>query len=229
MGFEGRSTHTRVRQQRSAVLVYREVLMQSFDLFGRLDELVTLIDENRVEDISRLFERVPELATERDQHGDSPLHHAVRLGREKIVLLLLSHNVPLDVRDGRGFTALHSAVQIADVGIVQLLLDHGADPNEELPGGASVLAVAEDHTDEGRAVFTALLNGGADFDLYLAVAHGQPTLVAAILQYIPAAVQRFPYSDRLLDMACRLFTRDAKLPVSEQAKICRVSVARPRL
>lgn len=179
--------------------------MGSNDSRNDVDALLTLIEHDRANEVSNFLGKRPDLARQADRHGDLPLHHAAALGRGRIVRILLSYGAPLDEVDGRGFTALQSAVRYEHTEIVRALLDAGADPSVPSPDGITILSVPSQTSDAGRAMFVDLLEAGADIDLYLAVALGQPMLVAALLRHQQETVRHLPYADELLEIACRLY------------------------
>lgn len=47
----------------------------------------------------------------KDNDGDTPLHAAVRHGREEVVAMFLENGVNVNLKRNDGRTALHSAVQ----------------------------------------------------------------------------------------------------------------------
>ena len=178
------------------------------------DDLARLIEDDRVDEVEELLRRKPELIARTNQYGVLPLHTAAESGNVRMVRLVIDHNARLDALS-RGRTALAAAVWIEHEEVIRVLLEAGADPNAPTPDEMSLLAVPRTDLGDERAwtVFHALLEAGADIDLYLAVAFGQPTLVTALLRPDSEPARRRPYADLLLGIGCRLYpgTRIARL------------------
>ena len=64
-----------------------------------------------------------------DQLHWTPLHWAIRLGKIKIVQLLLKKKVNVEAKTLGGLTPLHIAVLLQDTEMVKILLHHGTDVN----------------------------------------------------------------------------------------------------
>ena len=64
-----------------------------------------------------------------DQLHWTPLHWAIRLGKIKIVQLLLKKEVNTEAKTLGGLTPLHFAVMLQDTEMVNILLHHGANVN----------------------------------------------------------------------------------------------------
>lgn len=68
---------------------------------------------------------------QRDGHGETPLHHAVRVVQDTdVVALLIRAGIAIDAPDWLGMTPLHEAASAANADTVKVLLELGADPNK---------------------------------------------------------------------------------------------------
>ncbi|WP_282610511.1 ankyrin repeat domain-containing protein [Pelagibius sp. Alg239-R121] len=101
-----------------------------------------------------------------DANDDESLYHAVELGHNEGLKLLIKHGVRCS-----GTNALPRALDFDDLEAVRLLLEHGADPNEamtEHPSGQPVDGIPALHQAARRwrseAVVELLLDHGADLD-----------------------------------------------------------------
>ncbi len=81
-----------------------------------------------------------------NEHGETPLIHAITHGSPALGSLLNSGCVEVNVRTLSGWTPLMYAVRATDDEVVEALLEAGADPTAVAPDGASVarLAAAND-------------------------------------------------------------------------------------
>ena len=66
---------------------------------------------------------------ELDEHGDSPLHRAVRNGHAETLAALLEHGAQVNRPNKDGLTALHWAAMNGREDLARLLLSKGADAN----------------------------------------------------------------------------------------------------
>lgn len=73
--------------------------------------------------------------SERDKHGNTPLHLAVMLGRKECVQLLLAHGAPVKVKNNKGWSPLAEAVSYGDrqtiSSLVRKLKQQARDQMEE--------------------------------------------------------------------------------------------------
>ena len=74
-----------------------------------------------------------------DQLHWTPLHWAIRLGKIKIVQLLLKKEVNIEAKTLGGLTPLHFAVMLQDTEMVKILLHHGANVNVQNDKGQTPL------------------------------------------------------------------------------------------
>lgn len=81
----------------------------------------------------------PQLATQADGRGDSPIHHAARNGDAAMVGLLIESGADSNESNPHGHTVLYCAGGHGHVKTVKLLLEHGADVDVKF-------------TDDGKAL-----------------------------------------------------------------------------
>lgn len=93
----------------------------------------------------------------RDEHGDTPLHHAIEFNALGLADLLLASGADPDIGNHQGASPLHRAVGYGTVR-VQPLLDAGANTDLRDGSGATPLHAAEGDAD----VVGLLLAAGAD-------------------------------------------------------------------
>ena len=108
--------------------VRQEVAAYLLDHGAKLD-LWTAISLDRADDLRAMIARDPSLLAARmtrNQHRCTPLHHAVRKNRPRIVQLLLELGADPNARDATGATALTTASEVgADPSIIAALLGAG--------------------------------------------------------------------------------------------------------
>jgi ankyrin repeat protein len=112
--------------------VRREVAAYLLDHGAKLN-LWTAISLDRADDLRAMIDGDRALLAARmtrNQHRCTPLHHAVRKSRRRIVQLLLELGADPTARDATGATALTTASEVgADPGIVTALLAAGLMPD----------------------------------------------------------------------------------------------------
>ena len=114
-------------------------------------------------DITRmLIERGSDL-TAQDMGGQTPLHHALKMGRvdvDCIIFMLIEHGADLTAKNRDGQTPLHLASRMGRVNIARILIDRGADLTARNRDGQTPLHLA---LRMGRAdVARMLIERGAD-------------------------------------------------------------------
>ncbi len=99
----------------------------------------------------------------RDSFGMTPLHTAVRAGRNDVVEVLVAHGADVNARSDRGQTPLFCAVAAEGEQIAEHLIAHGADVNAKDNYGMTPLhcAAAAGHEEAVRV----LLAAGADIGI----------------------------------------------------------------
>uniref|UniRef100_A0A8C6WG09 Ankyrin repeat domain 13C n=1 Tax=Neogobius melanostomus TaxID=47308 RepID=A0A8C6WG09_9GOBI len=60
--------------------------------------------------------------TQKDVHGNTPLHLAVMLGHRECALLLLAHNAPVKVKNAQGWSPLAEAISYGDRQMITAIL-----------------------------------------------------------------------------------------------------------
>ncbi|XP_051157877.1 uncharacterized protein LOC127279521 [Leptopilina boulardi] len=122
-----------------------EILLQNVTVNERNHDRDTELQNSNLKEhksISQLFLASPDnpdnpknsINCKKSEHSDfseeqtvTPLHIAVLLENKKIVEILLSKGVAVNIANNEGYTPLHFAVMKNSIDIAQLLLDNGAD------------------------------------------------------------------------------------------------------
>uniref|UniRef100_H3CSX1 Ankyrin repeat domain 13C n=1 Tax=Tetraodon nigroviridis TaxID=99883 RepID=H3CSX1_TETNG len=60
--------------------------------------------------------------TQKDAHGNTPLHLAVMLGHKECALLLLAHNAPVKIKNSQGWSPLAEAISYGDRQMITAIL-----------------------------------------------------------------------------------------------------------
>eukprot|EP00299_Pterocystis_sp_00344_P017754 c8899_g1_i1.p1 GENE.c8899_g1_i1~~c8899_g1_i1.p1 ORF type:complete len:125 (-),score=12.59 c8899_g1_i1:569-916(-) len=97
---------------------------------GRISPLHSAAARGSVEDAARLIDEGADLNQKDPRRGFyewSPLHHAVRFNRIKMVRFLLDRNALVNVKDTWGSTPLHYAAFHNYLSISELLVRYGAN------------------------------------------------------------------------------------------------------
>lgn len=144
---------------------------------------------DEAEEIRRLLERGGPSA--RDEHGQTALHLAARLGMIGTLRQLLATGAEVDARDHDGNTPLHRAVQAGWREAAQVLIAEGADVNAQtgfghrplhLAAGARHEKLAELLVAHGSDVEAPIAGGRRSRPLHLAAEAGLPRLAALLLR-----------------------------------------------
>jgi ankyrin repeat protein len=114
------------------------------------------------------------------------LHIAVSHGRATTVQWLLENQCGVNAKGRHGQTPLHVAVNYARIEMAELLLANGADVNATNGDGKIPLSLATIKRD--RAMVQLLRRHGARFDIFSAVADGDPEDVATLITQNPELV-----------------------------------------
>jgi len=83
----------------------------------------------------------------RDNHGNTPLHHAAHRGHLEVARILLERDAEVNSQNDEGSTPLHRTSEVSSKGhllvdVVQILLDHGADVRMRNLSGQTASEVA---------------------------------------------------------------------------------------
>lgn len=134
------------------------------------------------------FKAHPELLTQMDQYGQTPLIQAARNGEKEMVEILLSFNVDLNNKDNAGRTALHWAADNGQVAVIKLLLAKKADVNAKSNAGWTPLHEASAFGQADAAIL--FLANQADINakandgktaLHLAALYGHRDIAALLI------------------------------------------------
>ena len=90
-------------------------------------EIIEAVKKGDVEKVKLILEKNPQGASDKDEGGFTPLHHATNLSNLDIVRLLLTNNADVNAKDSRGRTPLYLASWKKQKKIADLLLKNGAD------------------------------------------------------------------------------------------------------
>ncbi|KAM7342078.1 ankyrin repeat domain-containing protein 13C [Cochliomyia hominivorax] len=72
--------------------------------------------------LKALLEKKTENLSQKDKHGNTPLHLAVMLGRKECIDLLLQHNATVKIKNNEGWTVLAEAISYGDRDTISTLL-----------------------------------------------------------------------------------------------------------
>ena len=139
--------------------------------------------------VTRLLKAHPELATAKDDRGQTPVEVAVKHDRAQILRYLVGRKVPLEAGEGHP-DLLRLAVENNSAKVIRTLVRAGYDPNKRYEGGRTPLHIAaiKGHTE----VANALLEAGAEVDatdddgrtpLHLAAKTSHGGVVKALLSH----------------------------------------------
>ena len=93
---------------------------------------------------------------------DTPLHQAILVGDEELVLLLIQHGANVLDKDFNEYTPLTLAASEGREAIVSLLLENGAEPSINVQGDAGYTALHAAAANGNAAIVATLLEHGAD-------------------------------------------------------------------
>nr|CAA6823206.1 MAG: Unknown protein [uncultured Thiotrichaceae bacterium] len=94
---------------------------------------------NNIKIVEFLLEQGADINTKTSKPGNTPLHHAVELGREDVSLLLLEQGADVKQKNNYTETPLHKAADQGHVRLLKLLLSKGADINAQTERGITPL------------------------------------------------------------------------------------------
>lgn len=92
------------------------------DLKGQELPLHKCIFLNDHDALKALLEKKTENLSQKDKHGNTPLHLAVMLGRKECIDLLLTHNATVKIKNNDGWTVLAEAISYGDRDTISSLL-----------------------------------------------------------------------------------------------------------
>lgn len=108
----------------------------------------------------------PEIVTDRDSLGETPLHWLAIESELDAVKLLIAHGADVQTTTDAGTPILSDVVTVCSVPVLQALLEAGADPEvqREDPLGYCLLLNAAKRQKDARVLLDALLAAGADLE-----------------------------------------------------------------
>lgn len=165
-------------------------LQQASVVIGAPDSINIAAKAGDLNRLQALLKDHPDLISNKDASGDTPLHNAVAGKDKAVVEFLVAKNADVNARDVNGATPLHIAGYSGDESMAQLLLDHKADINARNNNGETILAITALHGTPKMAEF--LLANKADVNirdkagltpLHGAALGGQPEMVRVLLAH----------------------------------------------
>jgi ankyrin repeat protein len=149
--------------------------------------------------------------------GSTLLHEAASKGAVESAKLLLARGIDVNTKDRLNSTPLHEACWHGQVAMVEFLLKSKADANARNKNGWTPMFAAayevrpeqEEDNAQHRAAMQALARGGAEMDLFAAIASNDVQRVATILKTSPKAGEtKDPAGLPALHRAVRLDARE---------------------
>src|SRR5215471_2600682 len=89
--------------------------------------MLVVVKAGDVNNVQALLDANPVLVQVQDRYQWTPLHHAVALGSQDIIALLLAGGADTNAKNRSGSTSLHVAVSAGNLETVELLLARGAE------------------------------------------------------------------------------------------------------
>lgn len=126
----------------------------------RFIELIVL---RRYDDARQLLQRRPELISDRNRSGETPLHWLAIERQAEGVRMLLAAGADANTVANDGDGVLADAAGLGAVEVCRLLLAHGADPNRRGSFSDTPLHAAARHTPEPD-VLDVLVAAGAELE-----------------------------------------------------------------
>lgn len=108
------------------------------------EELFAAVKEGSLEKVTGILQVTPDLAKEKDENGNTPLHHAAYHGCIEIMGALLANGADKDVIGNNNWTPLYIACTNAKSDAALFLLNKGANPNIAAENGKTPLDKARD-------------------------------------------------------------------------------------
>ncbi|XP_076001189.1 ankyrin repeat domain-containing protein 13C-like [Genypterus blacodes] len=93
------------------------IILSSEDLVFPVHECVFRGDVRRLSSLIRTHS-----ISQKDVHGNTPLHLAVMLGHKECALLLLAHNAPVKIKNAQGWSPLAEAISYGDRQMITAIL-----------------------------------------------------------------------------------------------------------
>ncbi|OQR79091.1 ankyrin-2-like [Tropilaelaps mercedesae] len=178
------------------LLIYKGALVNSSDAIG-LSPLHISVFRGRLEN-AKLLIRSGARLNAKSVEKQTPLHMAASYGYVEICAALLAAGASVDALDSSERTPLMLAMQQHQFETIRLLIRNGANVNAKEIHGESPLVAAVWSNDV--ELVALLLEAGArispaDGLLQTAILHHNPTLVKALLPYIPLPLARNSVGD----------------------------------
>jgi len=140
-------------------------------------EIHRAVKENRPERVRALVQEDRRVLAQKDNFGQTALHHACWLGLYDIAAFLISSGAPVDERNRYSNTPLHLAAVMGHERIVKRLIAEKVSVNAANRDGSTPL---HDAAKYGRAgIASMLINAGCDIDGREANSMDTPLILAS--------------------------------------------------
>lgn len=116
--------------------------LSAFAAEPSFDELLSLIEGNKTEEIRGYLKRYPNAINLRNKYGFPILHRATMTDKHEAVLVLLEAGADFKSRDNMDRTPLHIAAGFSTLEMVEVVWKQGADPNVKTNKGLTPLDFA---------------------------------------------------------------------------------------
>ena len=128
--------------------------------------------------MSALLIKTNAILAQKDQHGQTALHHAVKLQSQPIIDLLLKRNPIIDIKDYENKTPLMLSAELQDIITLEKLLARGAGVDEQDSTGKTALMISAERGNTN--ILTTLLQNRATVDIQ--DSKGKSALLLAVYQ-----------------------------------------------
>lgn|GEM_PF-4689214 len=140
-------------------------------------EIHRAVKENRPDLVRALVEADRSLLSQKDNFGQTALHHACWLGLEDMAAFLISSGAPVDERNRYCNTPLHLAAVMGHERIVKRLIAEKVSVNSANRDGSTPLHDAAKYGRTGIA--SMLIEAGCDIDGREAISMDTPLILAS--------------------------------------------------
>ena len=133
--------------------------------FGPTLTFLSLVQSGRLDEADQLLAANPEIITDRDAIGETPLHWLAIESEVVGVRLLIERGADVNTQDDFGNHIVYHAASVASIETLQTLLAAGGDPNARSSAvDECALSAAVKREDDPEKFVDALLTAGADLE-----------------------------------------------------------------